>query len=472
MWQREEKSKMLFHLFSQHANGYVTFPSSAGPFTVSTQPGAGTAIDLCSESGASIICGARFSGNPDFANAFDVGAEDTRVNNNDRVTLRSPADRYMTPRGERLATDAPFAAHAIFKIRKVSGSPGSRIRHGDFIALGAVQPIDPSRRPDRQQLRWLEANPDDNDPGTDPVKLGGLSMNPGGDSQKFLFFETNLLVAEAKLGTSDRIPLEMTATGALKIRLSHEGLPNSSRVLVRFTSVDAGGFTFGVNNTPVSPLGGPVTLTAEIPKGAREFSLPLKCLMPRAGSPCARAAGLESRHLGELSIVDAGMAAWEATGREGTQPRAIGIEMIRLRDFLRVSFGGVELGETDDSILHVADGSRPKLVVKSGPEKLRAIPGGYALVASIVPFPAPTFATTAATPVPARRGQTNPLISFAADRSFTHTTEYEPIFGPAGGGIDLYCVSVDVVPLSRGRLTNRQPFFQRYRCQFGLMVLG
>lgn len=472
MWHREEKNRMLFHLFSQHANGYVTFPSAVGPFTVSTQPLAGTVMDLCSDNGTTIDRGTRYAGDPLHPNEFDTDAGDGTVNNNDRVTVRDPGHKYIIPRGERLAVDAPFAAHAVFKIRKISGSPGSRIRHGDVVALGAVQPLDPSRRPDQQRLRWLEANPDDNNPGTDPVKLGGLSMNPGGDSQRFRLFEANLLLGEAKLGTSDRgLPLEMTASGSLKIRLAHEGLPNKSRVLVRFTSVDAGGFTFGTNNTSVAPLGDAGTLTVEVPEGVREVAVPMKCTFPCAGSPCARAAGLESRHIGELTIVDSGMAAWEAHDRDGTKPRSIGIELVRWRDYLRVSFGEVELGESDDSILHIANGSRPKLVVRSGPERLRAIPGGYALVASIAPFPAPTFVTTSTTPVPAPSGPASPLMAFSADRSFTHTIEYEAVAGPAGGGMDLFCVTVDIVPLSRRRVTNREPFFQRFRCQFGLMVV-
>lgn len=463
---------MLFHLFSQHANGYVTFPSSAGPFTVSTQPLAGTVMDMCYDTGSSIDRGARYSGDPSRSNEFDTDAGDGTLNNNDRVTIRDPGHKYMTPRGERLTVDAPFAAHAAFKIRKISGSPGNRIRHGDVVALGAVQPLDPSRRPDRQQLRWLEANPDDNDPGTDPVKLGGLSMNPGGDSQQFRFFEANLLLGEAKLGTSDRgASFESTASGSLKIRLAHEGLPNKSRVLVRFTSVDAGGFTFGPNNTTVTPFSGASTLSVEVAPGAREVAVPLKCTFPRAGNPCARAAGLETRHIGEVTIVDAGMAAWESTGRQGTQPRAVGIDMVRRQDFMRVSFGGTELGESDDSILFVAAGSTPRLVVRSGPERLQAIPRGYALVASIAPFPAPGFATTATTPAPAQRRGTNPIINFNADRSFSHTIDYEPFTATAAGGIDLFCVSVDIVALSRRPIPGRDPLFQRYRTQFGLMVV-
>ena len=180
---------------------------------------------------------------------------------------------------------------------------------------------------------------------------------------------------------------------------------------------------------------------------------------------------VESRLIGELTIVDSGMAAWEAHDRDGTKPRSIGIELVRWRDYLRVSFGEVELGESDDSILHIANGSRPKLVVRSGPERLRAIPGGYALVASIAPFPAPTFVTTSTTPVPATSGPASLLMAFSADRSFTHTIEYEAVAGPAGGGMDLFCVTVDIVPLSRRRVTNREPFFQRFRCQFGLMVV-
>ena len=182
---------MLFHLFSQHANGYVTFPTNVGPFTISTQPGPGTVMDLCRDNGSTIDRGARYSNDPSRANEFDVDAGSGTLNSDDRVTVRNPANKYMTPRDQRLTVDAPFAGHAHFKMKKLSGSPGARIRHGDLVALGAYQPYDPSRSPNTQRLRWLEANPDDNDPGTDPVKLGGLSMNPGGDSQRFRFFEAN-----------------------------------------------------------------------------------------------------------------------------------------------------------------------------------------------------------------------------------------------------------------------------------------
>ncbi len=464
---------MLFHLFSQHANGYVTFPTNVGPFTISTQPGPGTVMDLCRDNGSTIDRGARYSNDPSRANEFDVDAGSGTLNNDDKVTVRNPANKYMTPRDQRLTVDAPFAGHALFKMKKLSGSPGARIRHGDLVALGAYQPYDPSRSPNAQRLRWLEANPDDNDPSTDPVKLGGLSMNPGGDSQRFRFFEANLLLGEARLSTTDgNPPLETVASGSLKIRLAHEGLPNRSRVLVRFTSVDVGGFTFGANATTVTPIGDAGTLTVEIPEGAREFSVPLKCVFPRAGSPCARAAGLETRNLGSLTIVDSGMAAWSATGRQGTQPRTVGIDMVRAMDFLRVSFGGMSLAANEDSIFHVADGMPARLVIRSGTARLPAVPRGYALVASITPFPAPGFATTPATAVPTRSAPMDPRISFAADRSFTYTITFDPLVGPGPSRLDLFCVTVDVIPLSPQRTVRGVQIPPRLRCQFGLTVAG
>lgn len=462
---------MLFHLFSQHANGYVTFPSTVGPFTISTQPGHGTVMDLCRDNGSSIDRGVRYSNDLSRTNEFDVDAGSGTLNGDDKVTIRNPAAKYMTPRDQRLTTDASFAGHALFKIKKLSGSSGSRIRHGDLVALGAYQPYDPSRSPNAQRLRWLEANPDDNDPGTDPVKLGGLSMNPGGDSQRFRFFETNLLLGEARLSTTDRNPpLETTAAGTLKIRLAHEGLPNKSRVLVRFTSVDVGGFTFGANATTVTPLGDSGTLTVEIPEGAREYSVPLRCVFPRAGSPCARAAGLETRNLGSLTIVDSGMAAWSATGRQGTQPRTIGIDMVRAMDYLRVSFGGMALAANEDSIFHIVDGMPARLVIQSGTARLPAAPRGYAVVASIMPFPAPGFATTATTPVPTRASAMDPRITFAADRSFTYTINFDPLVGPGPNRLDLFCVTIDVIPLSPQRTIRGVQIPPRLRCQFALMV--
>lgn len=464
---------MLFHLFSQHANGYVTFPSGVGPFTISTQPGHGTVMDLCRDNGTTIDRGVRYSNDPSRPDEFDVDAGSGTLNGDDKVTVRNPANKYMTPRDQRLTTDAPFAGHALFKIKKLSGSPGSRIRHGDLVALGAYQPYDPSRSPNAQRLRWLEANPDDNDPGTDPVKLGGLSMNPGGDSQRFRFFETNLLLGEAKLSTTDLNPiLETRASGSLKIRLAHEGLPNRSRVLVRFTSVDVGGFAFGANATTVTPLADSGTLTVEIPEGAREFSVPLTCVFPRAGSPCARAAGLETRNLGSLTIVDSGMAAWSATGRQGTQPRTIGIDMVRAMNYLRVSFGGISLMPDADSIFHVAGAMPARLVVQSGPVRLPPAPRGYAIVVSITPFPAPGFATTATTPVPTRSAVMDPRISFAADRSFTHTINFDPLVSPGPSRLDLFCVTIDVVPLSRPTSSRWMQPPPRLRCQFAVTVGG
>jgi len=464
---------MLFHLFSQHANGYVTFPTNVGPFTVSTQPGPGTAMDLCYDNGSTIDRGARYSNDPSRANEFDVDAGSGTLNSDDRVTVRNPANKYMTPRDQRLTVDAPFAGHALFKMKKLSGSPGARIRHGDLVALGAYQPYDPSRSPNAQRLRWLEANPDDNDPSTDPVKLGGLSMNPGGDSQRFRFFEANLLLGEANLSTTDvNPPLETRAAGSLKIRLAHEGLPNSSRVLVRFTSVDVGGFSFGMNATPVTPIGDSGTLTVEIPEGAREFSVPLTCVFPRAGSPCARAAGLESRNLGSLTIVDSGMAAWSATGRQGTQPRTVGIDLVRAMNYLRISFGDRSLMPDEDSILHIADGRPARLVIRSGTARLPAAPRGYAVVVSVAPFLAPGFVTTEATAVPTRSVATDPRISFAADRSFTHTITFDPLVGPGPSRLDLFCMTVDVIPLSPQRVIRGVRIPPRLRCQFGLVVAG
>lgn len=464
---------MLFHLFSQHANGYVTFPSNVGPYTVSTQPGPGTAMDLCYDNGSSIDRGVRYSADPLRTNEFDVDAGDGTLNSNDKVTIKGPTNKYMTPREQRLTIDAPFAGHAQFKIRKLSGSPGARIRHGDLVALGAYQPFDPSRSPSAQRLRWLEANPDDNDPSTDPVKLGGLSMNPGGDSQRFRFFEGNLLLGEATLSTTDRIPpLETTASGTLKIRLAHEGLPNKSRVLVRFTSVDVGGFSFGVNATPVAPFGDAGTLPVEIPEGTREVSVPLKCVFPRAGSPCGRAAGLETRNLGSLTIVDSAMAEWSATNRHGTRPRTVGINMVRAMDYLQVSFGGIALTPDSDSIFHVAGAMPARLVVKSGAARLPPVLRGYALVASITPFPAQGFATTAATPIPTRPVAMDPRITFAADRSFTYTLDFDPLIPPGSGRLDLFCVTIDVVPLSPQRMVRGMQIPPRVRCQFGLIVGG
>lgn len=76
---------MLFHLFSPHANGYVTLPAGNGDFTVSHRPGPGTVMDMCGENGITIFRQMAFGPN----NTFVASGSD-RLEHRTTVTLKAP----------------------------------------------------------------------------------------------------------------------------------------------------------------------------------------------------------------------------------------------------------------------------------------------------------------------------------------------------------------------------------------------
>jgi hypothetical protein len=460
---------LLFHLFSPHAGGYVTFPASGGPYSVSTKPGPGTVIDLCGSDGRTIERGLYFDASgTGFADTAARGDEELgydTLENNHTVTMRHPSQAYVTPRGANVTLENVSWGQAQFRIRKVGGSSGSRIRHGDTIALGAKQPYDPRRSPSAQQFRWLQADPEDNNPTTNPVILGGLSVNPGGASQRFTFLEGNLLAGEANLTVSDVVPPgEMIPSGALKLRLSHEGLPNGSTALVRFTSVNAAMFSFNSSGPmPFNASAPPFAIN--VPPGTRELSLPLNLISPTLGDPCARFAAFLNGTLvgpGALTVVDAGMESWTGSSHDGATPRGVGINSARAADWFDISMSGsagelfmdgaIFIGGADD-IFTVTVRSRRGVSLPPVPGPIPTIAGsGYTISVVAMPFPAPGFATDANTPPPVRVSGDSPILTLARNRSFVHRTRFRAL---PRGTADMFCIQVDIQPYRRTLTTVR-----------------
>jgi hypothetical protein len=465
---------MLVHLFSPSANGYLTLPAGGGAYSVSTRPISGTVIDLCGSHGRTIDRGLRYNrdGTAIIADGEDEGGYDTLANN-DVVTLRAPNGHYVTPRNQTLTLEPVTWAQAQFKIRKVSGSSGSTIRHGDMIALGAVQPYDPSRSPNSQRLRWLQADPEDNDPATNSVVLGGLSTTFGGASQQFRFLEGNLLLGEATLKISDRTPPgEALPSGDLLIKLSHEGLPNASTVLVKFNAINAVNFAFGSGSAHVLPSGGE-QFAVNVPPGARDVRVPVRCVSPSNADPCARLAAsigsnAASDIVGSLTIVDQAMAAWSGSGRDGTLPRLVTMRSAHANDFITVSLAAVRAGAGVSAISddggHVFTAGNNNFALRvSSTKGLPPSSRGYAIVVAPTAFPAAGFVTTPATPVPVRVSGDPPTLSLNRAGAFNHTTVFRAT--PAMGGLDLFCVNITIVALGQNAMPTR------ISRRFGLVVL-
>ncbi len=447
---------MLFHLFSPHANGYVTFPTAGGPYGVSTRPGPGTVIDLCGSNGLTISRGIYFaSSGSGFSSTNGDEGLDT-LNNNDIVTMRHPSQQYVTPRGTTLTLEFVSWPQAQFKIRKVGGSSGATIRHGDTIALGARQPLDPTRAPRAQQCRWLQADPDDNNPTTNPVVLGGLSLDPGGASQRFVFLEGNLIDAEANLGVSDSIPPgELVPSGLLKLRLSHEGLPNGSTALVRFTTINAALFSFNSSGPTIFNSAAP-PIAINVPPGTRELSLPLSFHMPALGDPCERFLSLFGGAFdfpGAFSVAEAGMLSWMGSSHHGTGTRSVSINRERAEDWLEISMTGSASQVSQDGAIFIT-GLDDTFTITVSSKKgvgLPPIPGpiprvagsGYTISVVVMPFPAPGFATAPDTPPPERLGGDPPILVLGRDRRFVHRTRFR---GLPRNVADMFCIQVNIQP--------------------------
>ena len=449
---------MLFHLFSQHANGYLTFPAAGGPYSISNRPGVGTVIDLCNSNGQTIERGLYYNdarNGPGFSDTRgDEFGHDT-LEHNDIVTMAHPSGRFVTPRGSTLALETVQPLSARFQIKKVGGSSGKRIRHGDKVALGAVQPFNPRRRPNAQQLRWLQADPPDSDPTTNQVMLGGLSMNAGGDSQNFIFFEGNLLLGEANLTVSDRIPPgEVRPSGALKLRLSHEGLPNGSTARIRISAINAQAFALGSSGvTTFNPSAPPLLVT--VPAGTREISLPMALVSPTASDACARFASLMAgapTSGGGLDVIDVGMSGWNGPQHDGTVPRGVGINVARAKDWMDIGLGGnIGFSDDDGALFSRGGGNTFTVTVRSRGRILPPVPGpipriagsGYVCSVTVTPFPTPGFATSATTPAPTRSSGGSPVLAIARDGSFSSSTTFTATPGPA---LDFFCIQVDIHP--------------------------
>ena len=454
---------MLFHLFSPSANGYVMLPVTGGTFAVSFAPGPRTVMDMCGVDGVSIDRGIRFGP----SNNFVAGGLGTLKNKN-TVTIRAPDGSFVRPLGTDviLRNNDPWGSR--FVIRKLGGSGGDTIRHGDTVALGAIQPYDPRRKPSAQQCRWLQADPNDFNPSTKEVILGGLSLNPGGDSQRFTFLEGNLVLGEAVLKVSDAMPGEALPSGSLDLLLSHEGLPNGSTILVRFTGAQARSVRFGTAGSAVPPSFTTV-FPIPVPRGSSAVSIPLSMADPTMADPVERFRVVgnsftnrpEGNNLGEVTVVDSGMSSWIGQDYDGASPRAIGINGVRLQDYLRISFGGAPFSPVTDGLTVNASGPRPRLIVSSGPRRLPPFPNGrYFFAVSIAPFPAGAHANQI-TMAPL----VDPILVLAPDGSFSRTVTFNPIPTPMST-IELYEVGVFVIP--SGPPNPMRPILSR---RFGLTVL-
>ena len=449
---------MLFHLYSPSANAYVTLPGGSGVFGLSTRPTAGTAIDMCGATGNSIRRGVYLNSSEDgFVTSTD-GDGDQTLNHNTIVTMRDPGNRFITPDNHDIKLGGTLGfGSAQFIIKRVAGS--GRIRHGDMVGIGArLPPNDPDH------YYWLEANPTGQ-----PVKLGGRSRIFGGPSQQFRFLEGNIVIGSADLSVSDRSPPgEALPRGVLKVKLSHEGLPNGSVVAVRFNSLFAQSFNFNSGMVHALPPGGQ-TFSVTVPPGSREVSLPLNCVSPTLVDGCARFAAMFSpgaedpRKLGSLSIVDTGMSAWNgaAYSHQGTSPRDIDIKSVAAEDFMRVTIDGTPMANTD-GLVHTGSGLRVR--VTRGATRLPPSTRGYAIVVSLSPFPTPTFpATTPPTPVPAIRSGLGGVLRLNRGGMFTHNVTFAPfVRGPA---LNLFCLSVHIVTL--GNVMGQAPHYIR---RFGILV--
>jgi len=451
---------LLFHLFSPHAGGYVTFPSSGGPYSVSTKPGPGTVIDLCGSDGRTIERGLYYddsgTGFVETAVRGDEERGNDTLDNNQTVTMRHRSGNFVTPRGTSVTLENVSWGQAQFRIRKVGGSSGARIRHGDTIALGARQPYDPRRSPSAQQFRWLQADPEDNNPTTNPVVLGGLSVNPGGDSQRFTFLEGNLLAGEANLTVSDRVPPgEMGPSGVLKLRLSHEGLPNGSTAFIRFTSVNAAMFSFNTSGPIIFNPSAP-PFAVNVPPGTRELSFPLSLISPTLGDPCARFAAFLNETFvgpGALTVIDAGMESWIGTSHDGVEPRGVGINSARAADWFDISTSGSvgDLGVDGaifvsglNDIFTVTVRSKKGVALPPVPGPIPRIAGsGYTISVVAMPFPAPGFATDANTPPPVRISGDSSILTLDRNRSFVHRTRFR---ASPRGLADMFCIQVNIQP--------------------------
>ncbi len=467
---------MLFHLFSPHANGYVTLPAGNGNFTVSHRPGPGTVMDMCGENGMTIIRQMNYGPNNDFVSFDAVGQN--KLEHRTTVTLKAPNGHFVRPDGPDVKLQNIVPQLGRFTIRKISGS--GRIRHGDTVALGAFQPYDRRRRPDAQQYRWLQADPDDNNSATKEVILGGKSLNPGGDSQRFVFFEANLVVGTANLDVSDAAPREALPLGSLNLRLSHEGLPNGSTLQIRFTSVLGQSFRFGNAGAVLTPPFD-VVHSVSVPHGVNAVSLPLSVVAPTRADPVERFIDAFNRFdgpalnradgnpLGELTVVDSGIFSWNGVDVDiyPASPRLVGVNGVRVQDYLKISFGGTEIGPTTDGVIISASRPTPRLVVSAGPRRLSAVrsQGPYYFVVSIVPFPANAHSNQI-TPSPL----IDPILIMPANGAFSRTVNFNPIPAPTSpGGFDSYAVEVYVIPNIPRRRIPLRPLPNVMR-RFGLIV--
>jgi len=452
---------MLFHLYSPHANGYVTLPVTGGTFAVTFSPGPRTVMDMCGVNGLSINRGMNFGPN----GTFVASGQDTLKNKN-TVTIRTPDGSFVRPDGADVTLRSGDPWGSRFVIRKMSGSGGDVIRHGDTVALGAFQAYDTRRKPNAQQYRWLQADPNDFNPSTKEVVLGGKSLDPGGTSQRFTFLEGNLVQGAAVLKVSDAMPGEARPSGALDLRLSHEGLPNGSTVHVRFTGVAGQSARFGTSGSAVTAPFGPI-FPIMVPAGSNAVSVPLSVVSPTMADPVERfltvGGGFSNReagnNLGGVTVVDAGMSAWAGQEYPGASPRPIGVDGVRLQDYLRITFGSVTLGPVTDGLFINASGPPPRLVVSSGSKRLAPFNGRYFIAVSVTSFPAGAHANqiTAAPLV-------DPILEVAADGSFSRTVTFNPIPSPATR--DFYAVHVFIT--ASGQPHPMRPALVR---RFGLTVL-
>jgi hypothetical protein len=202
-----------------------------------------------------------------------------------------------------------------------------------------------------------------------------------------------------------------------------------------------------------------------VPAGSNAVSVPLSVISPTMADPVARFVAAPDFHnrpegngLGELTVVDSGMFSWNGHDRDGASPRLTSVNGLRIQDYLRITFGGQAIGPSTDGLIISARGPSPSLVVSSGLRRLPPFSGRYYFAVSVTRLPAtPGAEQITASPLP------DPILEFAADRSFSRRVTFNAI--PAPNPVDTYAVHVFIAPT--GAFHPARPPLTR---RFGLAV--
>lgn len=422
----------LIHLY-QKDFGYVGYQHPNGGLRIVPTAREGSVLEICHGNGSPIT--------------GPIASEQ-------QVCLRDPAGRYFRPNGSSLSIGNASPLNCRFKIRKISGSGGSTIRHGDKVALGALQALN-------TRCRWLQ--------GDSNVGIGGLSNTYGGETQQFKYLEVNDMELFTGLGQSDRVLDTPNIEAGLTVSLSHEGVPKGSHFSVKFEKVLAEKYKF--NNGPSArPSAAGETFMFQIGEGTRSQRLPFVLESPMHTDPCARYALKQQTNpgsvplMGKLTVTNLALIPWASPTRPGTQPKNHDLRYFMTRDFMNVTVGRLPLdGENELGVPRLGavfpsgdQFAAFPVTITQGSTPLP--PGDWMCVVSASAFPAgPPFQTTSSTPAPSAPGQ-NPVITFGSGRSFSHAVTFAAETPPNPARKDLFCIDVKLI----GRGANPTIFNRRF----------